>query len=528
MVAYKTYVDWNAGGNFTDAADDVTSRTLDGRAAVTMRYGRDQERSLSPIAPGEGSLILDNLDRALSPENTSSPLNGQVVPGRQVQVTAVDATLGTVVLLRAQFDDFTVVPGVGNKHVAITLIDALGALRGQKVSTGLYQGLRTGEALHVLLDAVGWPSTARDIDPGATVMPNWWVDSDDVYDAIMDLVASEGPPALVTVDTTNRIAFRSRHHRLQNAASVTSQATWRSGAPEPSISDPTDYNHGWKEIINSVVFQVPLRSSTGARTVVWSSPGLISVASGETVTIAAQASDPFVNAVTPVRTTALTNEGNPNGDYTVITGTVSLTLSRTSGLSTVISITATAGGPAVLSDLQLRAVSVTVANTVQVQIEAGSSVTRYGRRSLPDGQTPTWAGLNDAQAIANIILSARSERLPTISVGMVAGNRLRLTEQLTRDLSDRVHVVEAHTGLNADCYIEQISHSITQGGTEHRTVFGLEKAPAQVTGALILGSATNGVIGTGKLGKRAFADPITMFVLGSATNGVIGTNILAA
>lgn len=521
LAQYKVYADWNDDGDFADAGEDVTTRVLDGRTPLTFKYGRDTGRALSPISPGEAHFALNNQSRDYSGENTSSPLYGNVVPARPVQVTAIVSGVPTV-LFCGQLDDFKLNPDFNDRYLNVDCIDPLGSLRGAQVSTGLYQGLRPGEAIGVLLDAVGWPAALRDLDVGATVMPYWWLDRDDAYDALMDLVASEGPPALVTVDTAGRLVFRDRHHRLQRAASTTVQSTWRSSGAEPLVSSPADYNHGWKEIINSVVFQLPQRAGAGVASVVWQSQGQVSIAAGDTLSIVAQASDPFTGAVVPVQTTAFDDAGNGNGDYTLLSGTVTITLGRTSGLSTTVFVQSTGGTTAVIADLQLRAYSIATVNTIQLTAEDQGSIAKYGRRSLPDDHAPKWASNGDAAAIAQIILGQRGERLPTISVTMVAANTARLTQQLNRDLSDRVHLVETHTGLDADCYIEQISHEISQGGAEHRTTFGLEKIPAQVTGVFILGTS---LLGTGKLGRRGFTDPSSMLVLG--TQATLGTNILA-
>lgn len=510
---YKAYVDWNADGDFTDPLEDVTSDVLDGRTPVTMQYGRDQARALSPIAVGQAAFALDNQSRVYSPENTSSALNGQVVPGRSVMVTG---TVGvtTYTLLRATIDDFKLQPDRSERYISVTCIDPLGQLRGVQVTTPLYQGVRPGEAIGYILDAVGWPAALRDLDLGATVMPFWWLDGDDAFQAVLDILDSEGPPALVTVDTSGRIVFRSRHHRLLLSASTTAQSTWRSsGSLEPLISSPAEYNHGFKEIVNSVTFDVPQRAVSGTLTAVWSSQGLTSVSAGETLEITAQGNSPFIGAEIPL----------DGVDFTTVSGTVSMSLSRDSGGSTLISVVGV-GGSATIADLQLRAFAVSTVNTVRVAATDPSSVAKYGPRSLPSGRDPKWPSLGDARAIAQVILGQRAERLPTMTVTMVSANTTRVTQQLTRNLSDRVHITESHTGMDSDMFVEQIGHAITQGGAEHKTTFGLEKCPAQITGVFILGSATSGVLGTNKLGKRGLATSSTMFILGTS---VLGTGVLA-
>jgi hypothetical protein len=515
-ATYRVYIDWNQDNDFSDAREDVTGQVLDSRTPLTMQYGRDQQRALSPISPGEAHFALDNVSRDYSSENTSSPLYGLVEPGRNVQITAILA--GTIyTMLRARLDDFKINPDMPDRYIDVDCIDPLGVLRGVTVSTALYRGLRPGEAAHVLLDAAGWPYELRDIDVGTTVMPWWWVDREDAFGALMDLLASEGPPALVSVDTAGRLVFRGRHHRLLNPASTTVQSTWRSSGVPPLLSPPAGYNHGWKEIINSVPVEVPQRQVDGQLTDVWTSNGRLTIADGESVDVIAQGSNPFLDAIAPVE----------DVDYTLATGAVTVALSRTSGASTTITVQAT-GGPAEVVDLKLRAYAVLTVSTVQLLVEDASSVAKYGRRSLPDAQTPKWAGLGDGTAIGNIILAQRGERLPTISVSIKGvSNTVELTQQLVRDLSDRVHVVESHTGLDSDCYIEQIAHTIQEGGLDHVTTFGLEKAPTQIPDVFILGSTTNGVLGTNRLGRRAMADPSIVFILGSATNGVLGESVLA-
>lgn len=509
---YKVYVDWSNNGTFTDAGDDISSRVLDGRTPVVIRYGRDQARALSPISPGEVNAELNNISRDYSPENAASPLAGKVLPGRSVFSKAT--LLGVdYSLFNGQLDDFTVKPDFEDRSIDVSCLDALGRLRGVEVSTELYSGVRTGEAIGHLLDAAGWSATARDLDPGATVMPWWWADAEDCFDAVMKLVASEGPPALITSDGLGNVVFRDRHHRLLRSASLTVQSTWRSsGSIEPLLSTPAAYNHGWKEIVNVLDFEVPLRRPDASPTAVWNSQDRITLAPGETATFTARASNPFYNAIVPEQDT----------DYTLVAGSPAITLTKLSGQSTTVTILAI-GGQAIIDGLQVRATAVQTVTTVVVHAEDSVSIGNYGRRSAPDGLTPAWANVYDAQAIQELILAKRADRVPTISVSLVNANNTRLLQQLTRNLSDLVHVVLTHVGLDADCFIEQIQHTIGQGGLAHTTTFGLEKAPSQPVGVFIIGSATNGVLGTNRLGKNGLDDPSLVFVLGS---GLLATNLL--
>lgn len=505
-AAYKLLIDWTGNGSFGDVADDVTHRTLDRRTAITVKYGRDQSRQLSPTSPGEANFELDNRSRDYSPENPASPLAGFVVPGRHVRLQATSGATITN-LLDAYLDDFDIKPGINDRSIPVSCVDALGRLKGVLITTGLYRGLRTGDAIGLLLDAAGWPASARDLDAGASLLPYWWLDNADAFDALMQLADSEGPAALVTVDSAGRIVFRDRHHRLTRAASLTAQATWRSSGVEPVISEPVTYNHGWSEIVNSVSVEVPLRQIDSELTAVWSAQGLLQVPAGAPLQIIARANSPFLGAIAPVQ----------DLDYTLVSGSaVSISLSQTSGQSTTITITPS--GDAIIQDLQLRAYAIQ-STSVVVTVEDPSSISRYGRKSYQSGRLPVWANQYDAAAILQLIVAGRAERRPTISVTMRgAGNPARLAECLRRNLSDRVHVTEALTGLDADCFIEQIAHTISDGGLQHVTTFGLEKIPPIVSNPITFNVAGLG-FNQGLFGGGGIDNPSTMFRFDTAGVG---------
>lgn len=504
-ATYQLQIDWQGNG-FSDVTnDDVTTRTLDQRTPIQVKYGRSQARQFSPTDPGEMTFELNNISRDYSPENTSSPIAGFVTPGK---LARLQATLGTTVtnLYGGFLDDLDIKPGLNDQSVPVNCIDALGTFRGVTISTPLYQAIRTGDAIGYVLDAIGWPAAARDLDAGVSFLPFWWLDGADAFEALMELADSDGPAALITVDQFGRIVFRDRHHRLTRAASLTAQATWRSVGTEPVMSDPLTYNHGFKEIVNSVSVDVPLRTIDFLPSQVWSSQGLITIAAGTTVYITAKASGPFLNAIVPVQDT----------DYTLVSGGVTIGLSQTSGASTIISILA--ASDSVVQDLQLRAQAVQ-STSITVTVEDQVSIGRYGRKSLSDGRLPVWANPYDAQAILQLIVAKRADRLPTLQVTMRgAGSALRLAECLYRNLSDRVHITESLTGLDSDCYIEQIQHTIGQGGTEHVTSFGVEKIPPLVTNPFMFDTSGQG-FDQGNFAASGADNPATMFRLDTAGQG---------
>jgi hypothetical protein len=72
--------------------------------------------------------------------------------------------------------------------------------------------------------------------------------------------------------------------------------------------------------------------------------------------------------------------------------------------------------------------------------------------------------------------------------------------------------------LDADCFIEQIQHSIGQGGLEHRTTFGLEKAPVPTSNPFTF-DVTGAGFDQGNFTGTGVDDPATMFQFDVAGHG---------
>lgn len=502
-MTLNVYVDWQNNGTYVDVGDDVSDRS---RGSLSFGYGRDQSTALTPVLTGLGSMTLDNSSRDYSPRNTASPLYGLVKPGRRVKVTrTVGAT--TYVLFVGHTNDQPINPDVSAKTVTVGLLDNLADFKRQKISTALYAGIRTGEAIGRVLDAIGWTG-GRDLDVGGTVMPWWWVENTDALSALNAILAAEGPPSLLTMGTSGEVIFRDRHHRLIRSASLVSQGTWRGIGAEPVMGVPFSYDEAFGDIVNTATVAVPVRAPTVAD-VVWSSNETIVLANGETRTIVASASDPFMWAQDP--------------DVTVSSGSVSATLARDSGSAVVITLYAPSG-PAVVTALSVRAVPIRTAYTTQAVATDASSVTDYGPREYPD--PPSWGGQAGIQAILDATVAARAQPLPVLSVKFQVGSGApssRIAAVLARNIGDRVTVVEPETQVNGDFCVERIDHEIN-GEVDHVVTFGLQAVPTQVPLVFVLGSATRGVLGTNRLGRQGLDDPSTVFVLGS---GLLGTNLLA-
>lgn len=474
--SWDVRIDWNSDGSFTGTGDDVTTRAL-ARTELAIEYGRDQVRSLSPMAPGRAELELNNVSRDYSPENSSSPLADNLGPGRAVRVQATHLAT-TYTVYRGYLDDYEVHPELERRSVSFTTLDGLARLKGVKVSTALHQGIQTGDAVGVLLDEIGW-TAGRDIDTGASTLRWWWEEDADAFEALERIVTAEGPPAFVHMGADGEFVFRGRHHRLTRTASTTVQATFRDTGTEPVFSG-LSYDAGWRDIVNSVEFEVVEREIRSTPDVIWQMYSQYQLSPGETLTFRLVGnSNLFTNVISPTQGT----DPAVDTDFVVSgTGTPVFTLDRTSGQSYRLEISLPLGGTAVtLTRGRLRGYVVDQVSRTKVLVEDSDSIRVYGRRTYP-GSAPN-LGVHDANAVAQLILGQRAQRLPVIQMRLVGSTDTRLTQQLSRDLSDRVRVIEPELGLDASFYIERIHHLVKEAGLVLETTFGLEKVrtlPANV------------------------------------------------
>jgi hypothetical protein len=472
------HVDWDDNGLYTGTGEDVTARVLPDRG-LTCERGKDQIRSLSPPMAGSLDASLDNRSRDYSPENGASPLVGKLVPGHKVRLRATFSAV-TYDLFTGTLDDLPQHPELGARAVDLPCLGSLSRLKGVKVSTALYQNVRTDQALGYLLDAAGWPAGDRVLSAGKTTLLWWWCDDADAFEMAVTLLNTEGPGASLYEDGQGRIVFEDRHYRLTQARCTTSQATIRDSGAEPLHTGPFAYNPGLKDTVTRATARVNVRT-VGALDVAWQLGQDISLGASQSFTFRATTGDPVTGAVAPVAGT----------DYTVLIGSVaSVALDRTSGAGITVTITAGASG-ATVRGLQLRAQKL----TAQASDIVSAPVTPAPR--VERGYTPAlWPEVqpNVAQDLCDAIVRAYKDARPTVSLTLEGASATMMTHLLSREISDRVTAVEAQTGLNADLFVERIARAVDLAGSRHRATLGLEKVTAAMypTDALILDHATLG------------------------------------
>lgn len=470
LRGYTLAFDWNNDGVFTGTAEDVTADLIDD---LTVSYGWNFDGD-SRMSTSSMDFALRNPSRTYAPDYTSSPIYPNVGPGRRARLQVSSG--GTFTLIDGTLDTYSQASRLGERLFAGTVGDAWAKIGSQTVSTALQRGIRTGAAIGIVLDEIGWTG-ARDLDPGVSVLPFWWASDVSATEAISQLLDAEGAMARAWVQG-GTFTFRDRHHRINRTASQTVQATFTNvilpagsgpGGSFRTVRDTFTYSDGFDHLANSVSFTVDERRMQSPA-VVWESDTPVVVPASSSTVLHVRADDPFDNAIVPVEDT----------DFRVVSGAdpTSITLSRTSGQSVIITIN---GGltAAVLEGFQLRANPVTVARQVKVLEENSSSITQFRGRYEWPRECP-FVNVYDAQAIARQIVNHYGVRRPRMTFTLMNGfGSGYLAQMLGRSISDRITVRDDDTGFNGPCYIEQIQHRLPMPiGIDHYTTFSVEAAEA--------------------------------------------------
>lgn len=523
---YDLFADWSRNGVYSSGDEALATPgvpVIDGGQDIVVEVGRSEARSTDDAQAGKLSFRLLNSSRKFSPENTASPIAGKVLPGTTVKF---QVTLnGTITKLHeGPIDSLTA--DTTAKTMSFDVLDGWGIPGQESLSTPVYSGQRTGFLIGVILDAIGWTGP-RDLDPGATVVPWWWAENVDAVTAVNDLVHSEGPPAIAYVQG-GVFTFRDRHHRLTRTASTVSQGTYTHIIPAGSgpagdfkmLKDSFSYDHGLSNIINSATLEVTPRIPT-SQTVVWSSTTPLTLAANETQTLIVQTDDPFMFAVAPDNTTQYVMDDAPTTDYVLGAGSVAgVTLSRTSGQSLYLTITAGGSGAYLIDGLRMRAVPLVSGPTYKFSQEDASSVGTFRRNTW--GGTAPWANIYDADALTQIIVATYALARPTVTFEVASSNGLPvgyLAGIVARKISDQITIRNDEMGLNAPYMVERLVHTVQKLGIKHTLQISAQvPAPTQPANALTFNVAGKG-FNDGAFGVNGIPSAANMFTFDTAGRG---------
>ncbi|MCA0456126.1 MAG: hypothetical protein LCI00_19265 [Chloroflexi bacterium] len=494
-TTWTVAIDWDRNDNFTGTYDDLTSRIVSANWYLGFR-----ENYQDMAGDGVLKLVLTNVDKRYSPENSLSPLFGKLVPYRPVRVQSNDGTL------RTHWTGWieSIEPKVNQYGERTVEIKAAGpGLFFNDAQTGLevQENKRTDQIIDLLLEEVIIPpaltaSTLLDevgyaevgvsaflantvightLQTGKTTLAyaaDNWVrqssptdqqekDTFNVYRAIKDVVAAER--GRFFFDRGGQAVFWNRHHLLTQS---TVAATF------DNSMNGLDYEYaGLGEFKNEVVVTCSPRTVSPATTdLLWKLDTPISIPQGRTKRVTASYTDGSNNRIGGKNVTI--------ANLVVSQGQASVRLVA-GGSRATLDITNGGAGEAIISSCELRGKKITSFGRMEATAQDNRSIAYYGRRTL-NMNLPSIDNLEFAQDIADFEMGRRSQpsgkvkTMTLVSDGVQGGGPH--TQQLTRTLGDLIRVKEAQTAHDDTYFIIGEEHRLTKRGELLETTWYLEPA----------------------------------------------------
>jgi hypothetical protein len=221
--------DENGPGNFF-ILDDPVQGVLDNPAYVLgggsffydvsayvtqISVNRGKSRALDRYQSGVVNVQFNNRNRFFDPTYVASPFYGQIVPRRDVRITANNELvfLGTT-------EDWNLdyAPN-GDSTATVSAADGFAFLAGQTLTTGTNPVELSGARVNRVLDSAGvaWPAGARSIDTGTATLQGDAVTPADNALQYLQLIESSEPGELF-IGKDGRLVFQDRNKVFPSAA----------------------------------------------------------------------------------------------------------------------------------------------------------------------------------------------------------------------------------------------------------------------------------------------------------------------
>lgn len=474
-------VSFDGSGEFDEAIDALRDRLVAGTLYTSI--GRDEAIPGGRPKTPEFGWQSHNEDRELSNFLASSPRYRLMRPGKPARVTMTGGSAGwdddlgwdgpwfwegaaTVTVGTGPIKSPRQSSALGDKIVNFTASGRSARLLDTKISTPLYQNIRTDQAIGHILDAVGWPAAARDLAVGDTTLSFWWLDDAEPLTALIELLDTEGVPAAMYERGDGVWVFQNRNWRTTAYRSVNSQAVFFDDRVVGTVlwDDNVEYDGAWPwgdpvsllahsgieddplydEIFNAAAMTVKRRVVQSAKKV-WEYGESLVLTAAETVDVPFTTSDPCSSYTAPASGTDYTvSAGALSGTPTVIEGNAQRGVIRfVAGGSGATVIGVTSNGP------QLRATPAEVVREIPVthSVDTTDSVAEN------DGVVRQYAITARAEipqataiAICDAIVAHYQHQRSRIHLTVKNIDVHHLVFQLWLDVSDRITAISSQLG----------------------------------------------------------------------------------
>lgn len=487
----RVEVDWDGDKVFESSSENIAADVV----GLACERGRDFASQLTGRSIS-GALVVDLLNRTgkYSRFNSASPLFGNILPGRRVQVVVVDPSSSEQTIWSGYLQTIDPQPEQGRvPRATLRAIGPLGFLNQSKARLAMQTNRRTDQSIEDILSRVAWSTSLADLDQGKTTMDRVWLDEQWTIAALREIEVTES--GFVSETRDGKVKFDNRLARMTDSRSVNVQATYTDASSAALSYRRIAESDPLPQVFN--IFEARVQEYTVAvLAVLWTFSGTApSIASGGSLELWATYPNPqsannalAVDAwTTPVASTDYVANAKANGSGVDVTGDVTVAVSKFANAMKM-TFTNGGGGTAFLTTLQARGTAVTADDPVLVRRSSTESEGKYGEREFPNpsrfipdiDEAADWAGYN---------LSVYKDPHPIVTVRLF-GNRDsgHLSEVLVRDVSDRVTLkaTNARTGplgISKDMFVEAVRYQIDS----RRNIFAeFDLSDADVTGGFLV------------------------------------------
>jgi len=200
----------------TDVLGDAAALIVDVSAQVqNINTTRGRNLLTEQFQTGTATVTIADQLGYWNPQNTLSPYYGQLLPLRKIQISAVDpATSAPSYLFSGYITSYNYRQSQDVGEVSTTTLTALDATQLLTLATvstvaGAAAGDTTGTRFGLILDALGWPNSMRDVDTGATTCQADPGTSRTGSSALQTVASTEF--GAFYIDTQGRVVFQDRN-----------------------------------------------------------------------------------------------------------------------------------------------------------------------------------------------------------------------------------------------------------------------------------------------------------------------------
>ena len=459
-------VAWDGFYGWGNEANWMTSLHVKrGRQAMVGKDG------IVPYAIGEAVGIFDNSDGRYDPFNASSPLYGNITPGKFVRIVVRDeANTTTYGVMRGKIADIQPIRVAGKEQVRITVVDGLQWLRDNTINQGLNTDIAKNLVPSRIISGADWPHAEWPgyIIADATVQAYWWAWNQNALDALHEFNGGEWAVAFHNRDGEFVWYPRDYAHR-RTLALTEADLLAEIGRPQP-----------WDVVRNVIRFDISTKLLDPINAIIWLLQDVPTIADGAEFYIEPlfkyEEWRPCGSAVVFAHTV----NAQADGGGADLTANCPLTFNAQIGTGAQITITNNSGSTGYITLLKATGDAIYAPDVNIIEASDSDSQTTYGKRVLHAKSSglglhlSTLYNVEDtdyAIALATWLLS----ELKDPAIYPIIQMEEQPTKQFTLDLYDRVELTVDELTIDANYRVGSIEHqTIGEGCQGVRTVMRLE------------------------------------------------------